>query len=199
MCDTWRHRWGNGVIVWFRIMSEPDAINDAFTVQSIWIPFLMITLDLPSSEGACLCPVQCRVQGGCWLWWVPVSGARKLEEGSIRDIKTDVTLAPGPVGTQGLTLKLNQWYQSELNIYILSLGFVKYERAPALTVMWKSGPPTRRFTCKNDWQWLFDCEEYYWVVFRSLCLFDWLDRGKVMVNHQRRSARVIEWTQSGCI
>lgn len=40
-------------------MSEPDAINDAFpAVQSIWIPLFMITLDLPSSEGTCLCPVQ---------------------------------------------------------------------------------------------------------------------------------------------
>ena len=59
MCDTWRHRWGNCVIVWYnQVMSEPDAINDAFTVQSIWIPFLMITLDLPSSEGTWLCPVQ---------------------------------------------------------------------------------------------------------------------------------------------
>ena len=80
----------------------------------------MITLDLPSSGGTLLCPdlavssPVCQSAGRVLrsrLWWVSVSAARKLEEGSIRDIKTDVTLAPGPVGTQGLTLKQNQWYQ----------------------------------------------------------------------------------------
>ena len=62
-----------------------------------------------SWEGGSWCRVQCvRVaparERGRW-----VAAARKLEEGSIRDIKTDVTLAPGPVRPERLTLKQEQW------------------------------------------------------------------------------------------
>ena len=171
-------------------------MHSLYKVSGVWIPFLMITLDLPSSEGTCLCPVQ---SAGRVLALVSVSVCCKKVGGRIHQRYKDRCYSDSwssrhtgtDIETEPVIL---------VNIYILSLGFVKYERELRLWLWCGSQrPPTRRFTCKNDWQWLFDCEEYYWVVFRSLCLFDWLDCGKVMVNHQRRSARVIEWTQSGCI
>ena len=117
---------------------------------SFWKPFLMIFLSLPSSEGTGLrlCPQtppvsecrECREGAPC-SGWVSVSAARKLEEGSIRDIKTDVTLAPGPVGTQGLTLKQKKWYQWMNPKAALEFGNIGELRLWVCEVTWQSQHP----------------------------------------------------------
>lgn len=133
----------------------------------------MIILGLPSSEGTSLCLwalCQSAESAGrvlCALLcseWVPVSAARKLEEGSIRDIKTDVTLAPGPVSMQGLTLKQKKWYQ-----WIES-------SVPQATLKWLNIRELRLWDCEVTWLkrlhqagdlwvcwWQEWCEEHLWV------------------------------------